>query len=136
MIFFIWLSRLVTSLYYIVQKSWRRWKIFYTTLYGVTKPLSQIKKIINFHHQFFKCYPTPSTINVKNHFHISDLDSYPRQVHTALYSHTLIWDKICPPIIILYSKTNYCAKCKAVNVFAKGIKYLFFLNIVLCHYSP
>ena len=77
----------------------------------------------------------PSAIKIKNHFHISDLDSYPRQVHTALYSHTLIWDKICPPII-LNSKTNYCAKCKAVNVFAKGIKYLFFLNIVLCHYSP
>ena len=49
MIFFIRLSRLVT-LYNIVQKSLRRWKIFYTILYGVTKPLSQIKKIIHFHH--------------------------------------------------------------------------------------
>ena len=72
--FFIRLSHLVT-LYNIVQKSLRRWKIFYTILYGVTKRLSRIKKIINFHHQFFKCKPTPSAINVKNHFHISDLDS-------------------------------------------------------------
>ena len=47
--FFIWLSRLVTP-YNIVQKSLRRWKIFYTILYGVTKRLSRIKKIINFHH--------------------------------------------------------------------------------------
>ena len=75
MIFFIRLSSLIIP-YNIVQKSLRRWKIFCTILYGVTKRLSRIKKIINFHHQFFKRYPTPSTINVKNHFHISDLDSY------------------------------------------------------------
>ena len=42
MIFFIWLSRFVT-LYNIVQKSLRRWKIFYTILYKLTKRLSQIK---------------------------------------------------------------------------------------------
>ena len=47
--FFIRLSRLATP-YNIVQKSLRRRKIFYTILYGVTKQLSQIKKIINFHH--------------------------------------------------------------------------------------
>ena len=75
--FFFRLSRLVTP-YNTVQKSLRRWKIFYSILYGVTKQLSRIKKIINFHHQFFKPYPTPSAINVKNHFHISDLDSYCR----------------------------------------------------------
>ena len=74
MIFFIQLSRLVTP-YNIVQKSLRRWKIFYTILYGVTKRLSRLKKIINFHYQFFKRYPMPSARNVKNHFHISDLDS-------------------------------------------------------------
>ena len=78
--FFIWPSRLVTP-YDIVQKSLRRWKIFYTILYGVTKRLSRIKKIIHFHHQFFKRYPMPSAINVKNHFHISDLDSYCTQEH-------------------------------------------------------
>ena len=54
------------------------WKtIFYTILYWVTKQLSRIKKIINFHHYFFKCYPTSSAIKIKNHFHISDLDAYP-----------------------------------------------------------
>ena len=41
--FFIRLSRLVTP-YNIVQKSLRRWKIFYTILYRVTKWLSRIKK--------------------------------------------------------------------------------------------
>ena len=45
MIFFIRLSCLVTP-YNIVQKSLRRWKIFYTILYGVTKRLSRIKKFI------------------------------------------------------------------------------------------
>ena len=39
MIFFIRLSRLVTP-YNIVQKSLRRWNIFYTILYGVPKRLS------------------------------------------------------------------------------------------------
>ena len=74
MIFLNRLSRLVTP-FNIVQKSLQRWKIFYTILYRVTKRLSRMKKLINFHHQFFKRYPTPSAINVKNHFHLSDLDS-------------------------------------------------------------
>ena len=73
--FFIQLSHLVTP-YNIVQKSLRRWKIFYTILYGVTKRLSR-KKNHEFLSLVFQTLPdvTPSAINVKNHFHISDLDS-------------------------------------------------------------
>ena len=73
--FFIRLSRLVIPYINIVQKSLRRWKSFYTILYEVTKRLSRIKQIIDFHHQFFKHYPMPSAINVKNQFQISDLDA-------------------------------------------------------------
>ena len=55
-IFFIRLSRLVTP-YNIVQKSLRRWKIFYTILYGVTKRLSRIKKNHKFSSLVFQTLP-------------------------------------------------------------------------------
>ena len=73
-----------------MQKSLRRWKIFYTILYRVTKRLSRIKKIINYHHYFFKRYPTPSAIKIKNHFHISDLDSYYTYLLSPLSK--VVWD--------------------------------------------
>ena len=47
--FFIWLSRLVTP-YNIVWKIFHLRSDFCTILYRVTKRLSQIKKIIDFHH--------------------------------------------------------------------------------------
>ena len=101
MIFLIRLSRLVTP-YNIVQKSLQRWKIFYTILYRVTKRLSRIKKIINYHHYFFKRYPTPSAINVKKHFYISDLDSYLTVMgHSAIRKkHTEInkWEAGCTKV--------------------------------------
>ena len=113
MIFFIRLSRLVIP-YNVVQKSLRRWEICYTLLYGVTKQLSRIKKIINFHHQFFKRYPTPSAINVKNHVHISDLDSQAKSYVPyrcfCLFEHKfqLLFLHICNQISSFSNSSHHC----------------------------
>ena len=68
MIFFIWLSCLVAP-YNNMSKIFRLGNDFLIFLYQATKQLSRIKKkIIDFHHQFFKHYQTPSALMFKSIF--------------------------------------------------------------------
>ena len=67
MIFFIRLCCLV-ALYNNMLKIFHLCDDFYILLYKATKRLSQIKKIINFHHQFFKPYQMPSALMLKTIF--------------------------------------------------------------------
>ena len=48
---------------------------FYILLYKATKQLSQIKKNHKFSSLVFIAQPNAKYTNVKNHFHISDLDT-------------------------------------------------------------
>ena len=68
MIFFIRLCRLVALRIINMFKIFHLRDDFYILLYKATKGHSRIKKIIDFHHQFFKSYQTPSALMLKTIF--------------------------------------------------------------------